>query len=183
MESDLRVCPYCGEPPGPGVFCAACGRNLSAVDRLPTRSEWEAQAGSQDAAQSPPEDPASHAERLSAAVAGFLESMQSGGNPGLTTMPASPRRTLRRQPTIEGWVVRPVARDDEERPWQYEPGLFLSAGGAFHRVDSEVRGWGQRDYPQFYDSVSAQPIKPPPEPRLIDELAALLRTHAAQARP
>jgi hypothetical protein len=183
MESDLRVCPYCGEPPGPGVFCAACGRNLSAIDRLPTRAEWEAQADSQDAAQRPPEDPASIAARLSAAVARFLESMQAGGNAGLTTMPTSERRAFRRQPTIPGWVVRPVARDDEERPWRYEPGLFLSADGAFHRIDSEVRGWGQRDYPQFSDSVSAQAIEPPADPRLIDELAALLRAHAAEARP
>ena len=38
---DERVCPHCGEPPGEGVFCAACGRNLAAVDRLPTRGEWE----------------------------------------------------------------------------------------------------------------------------------------------
>lgn len=175
MESDSRVCPYCGEPPGPGVFCAACGRNLSAVDRLPKRTEW--------AAEQAPEDSAALAERCSTAVAGFLEAMQAAGNPGLTTLPTSPRRPFRRQPTVEGWLVRPVARPDEERPWQYEPGLFLSAGGAFHRVDSEVRGWGQRDYPQFYDSVSAQPIEPPVERRLIDELAALLRTHEAQVRP
>ena len=36
-----RVCPDCGEPPGDGTFCSACGRNLSSVKRLPTRSEWE----------------------------------------------------------------------------------------------------------------------------------------------
>jgi hypothetical protein len=40
MEPAERVCPFCGEPPGVGVFCAACGRNLGAVDRLPRRSEW-----------------------------------------------------------------------------------------------------------------------------------------------
>ena len=33
--ADARVCPHCGEPPGEGVFCAACGRNLASVDRLP----------------------------------------------------------------------------------------------------------------------------------------------------
>jgi len=38
----VRVCPFCGEPPGRGVFCEACGRNLAAVERLPTRAEWEA---------------------------------------------------------------------------------------------------------------------------------------------
>ena len=35
------------DPPGEGVFCAACGRNLASVDRLPTRAEWQI-AGAQD---------------------------------------------------------------------------------------------------------------------------------------
>ena len=43
-RATVRVCPFCGEPPGTGVFCAACGRNLAAVERLPTRAEWEAGA-------------------------------------------------------------------------------------------------------------------------------------------
>ena len=60
-----RVCPFCGEPPGAGVFCAACGRNLAHVERLPTRAwEWEG-AG----------DPA-------AATAEFLAAMVAAGNPG-----------------------------------------------------------------------------------------------------
>ena len=42
MSADTRVCPFCGEPPGTGVFCAACGRNLATVEQLPTRAEWEA---------------------------------------------------------------------------------------------------------------------------------------------
>ena len=47
VEPEARVCPHCGEPPGEGVFCAACGCNLAAIDRLPTRAEWEI-AGTQD---------------------------------------------------------------------------------------------------------------------------------------
>ena len=54
MASTERVCPYCGEPPGPGVFCAACGRNLAAVERLPTRAEWEAGASAAPGARRGP---------------------------------------------------------------------------------------------------------------------------------
>jgi hypothetical protein len=165
-----RVCPHCGEPPGTGVFCVACGRNLSGVKRLPTRAEWEAQWGGQDSAPL--------AERYAAAVATFLPAMHAAGDPGLTRLPTSPRRTFGRQPTIEGWVVRPVARDDAARPWLHEPGLFLSTGGAFHRIDSEVRGWGQRDFPKYYESIGAEPIDPPVDKQLLDELTALLRVRA-----
>ena len=54
VVGDERVCPHCGEPPGDGVFCAACGRNLSAVDRLPTRGEWEIAGTADDAAAERP---------------------------------------------------------------------------------------------------------------------------------
>jgi hypothetical protein len=174
VETDTRVCPYCGEPPGSGVFCAACGRNLSGVDRLPTRAEWEAQDGSDDSAPL--------AERCAAAVATFLESMRAAGDPGRTKLPTSPRRAFGRQPTIEGWIVRPVARDDEVQPRRYEPGLFLSTSGEFHCLDSELRGWGQRDFPRYYESVGGEPIQPPVEQQLVDELAALLRAHDLAGR-
>jgi len=173
MGIDTRVCPYCGEPPGPGVFCAACGRNLSAVERLPTRADWEARREK--------DEPAPLAERWAAAVATFLASMHAAGDPGRTALPTSQRRAFGRQPTIDGWIVRPVARD-EDSPSRYEPGLFLSVGGAFHRVESEVRGWGQRDFPQYYESVTAEPIQPPVDEQLLDELAALLRAHQVPSR-
>ena len=165
MGTDTRVCPYCGERPGPGVFCAACGRNLSAVERIPTRSEWEAQHAQGGAAQ----------PRAAVDVAAFLSAMQAAGNPGQTALPTTPRKAFGRQPTIEGWVVRPVDRDDEAEPRRYEPGLFLSVGGSFHRLDSELRGWGQRDFPTYYESVAREPVEPPADGRLADELAALLR--------
>jgi hypothetical protein len=170
METETRVCPHCGEPPGTGVFCAACGRNLSALERLPTRAEWEAQRRDDD---SPP-----RAEPGPASVTAFLESMRAAGDPGLTKLPTSQRKAFGRQPRIEGWVVRPVTRDDEERPSKYTPGLFLAADGTFRSIDSEVRGWGQRDFPQFYDSVNSEPVEPPVDERLLGELAALLRAHA-----
>ena len=178
MGADTRVCPYCGQAPGPGVFCAACGRNLSAVERLPTRAEWEAESGYQaepghDDAVRETEDPASRA----AAIAGFLAAMHGAGDPGLSTLPTTPRRAFGRQPKIEGWVVRPVDRDDEVRPRRYEPGLFLSAEGSFHRLDSELRGFGQRDFPVYYESVAREPIEPPAEEQLVNQLAALLRAH------
>jgi hypothetical protein len=166
----MRVCPYCGEPPGPGLFCAACGRNLAAVERLPTRADWEAQR--------PSEDPASLAERCVAAVEAFLASMHAAGDPGRTALPVMPRRALGRQPQIAGWVVRPVDRDDEVRPPRYEPGLFLSAGGEFRRLDSELRGWGQRDFPQYHHTVELEPLEAPVEEALIGELAAVLREFA-----
>jgi RNA polymerase subunit RPABC4/transcription elongation factor Spt4 len=40
--SAARVCPECGELAGNQPFCAACGKNLTNEDRLPSRTEWEA---------------------------------------------------------------------------------------------------------------------------------------------
>ena len=41
MDPTQRVCPECGQPAGSQPFCAACGKNLSGVDWLPSREEWE----------------------------------------------------------------------------------------------------------------------------------------------
>jgi hypothetical protein len=79
-----------------------------------------------------------------------------------------------------GWVVRPARHDDPEHaPSRFEPGLFLSLSGDFHRLDSEVRGWGQRTFPVFHPVVAAEPADPPDDDRLRDDLAALLREHGA----
>jgi signal peptidase I len=51
MPGSERVCPSCGDPAGHGTFCEACGANLSLVDRLPTRAEWEADRESRAAAE------------------------------------------------------------------------------------------------------------------------------------
>lgn len=172
-----RVCPFCGEPPGLGVFCASCGRNLSSVEQLPTRAEWD-EGSSADAAT----DDRPLAERCAEATEEFLAKMHAAGDPGTTETPITGKSGFFRVPSARGWVVRAVHRDVGEDPEadiadlrRYVPGLVLTPEGAFHRIDSEVRGWGQRDFPRFYDSVDPEPIEMPVEGRLISELAAVLR--------
>jgi hypothetical protein len=161
VDPSARVCPHCGNPPG-GVFCDACGRNLAAVERLPTRAEWE-QAGA-----------GSLAERSAEATAAFLAAMRAAGCPGAKSTAMPKRSAFRRAGEVRGWVLRPVDREDFEEPKRYEPGLVLSVEGRFHQLDSELRGWGQRDFPQFAHTVSAEPVEPPVEERLIAELERVL---------
>ena len=167
----MRVCPFCGRPPGAGVFCEACGRNLSAVERLPTAEEWE--TGRREAEAAIAVDPA-------AAVAAFLAAMHDAGDPGATEFPAGkPSGLLGRTKQVRGWAVRAVDREDFDGPKRYEPGLVLTVDGAFHQLDSELRGWGQRDFPTFNHTASAEPIDAPLEPRLVAELAAVLAANTA----
>ena len=174
MESDTRVCPFCGSPPGVGIFCSACGRNLAAVEQLPTRAEWEADRPAATTAAAA--DPRELADRCAAAIAEFLTAMHAAGDPGATKMPMTGAPGFRRPRHARGWVLRPVHREqDDEDPRRYEPGLIMTTEGRVHRLDSEVRGWGQRDFPQFRDTVAPDPIDPPVEQRLIDDLAAVLR--------
>ena len=70
-------------------------------------------------------------------------------------------------------------REDFEEPKRYEPGLVLAVDGSFHRLDSELRGWGQRDFPHYHHTASKEPVEPSHEQRLLDELAALLAKHGA----
>jgi hypothetical protein len=170
MDSDARVCPYCGEPPGAGMFCEACGRNLAAVERLPTRSEW----ARRDDAQSPDRRPLD--ERCAAATSAFLSAMHGAGDPGAVKLPVSGGSGFWRTRELEAWVVRPVRRQDDD-PYHHEPGVVLTTEGRFHRLDSQVRGWGQRDFPRFHDSVDPDPIEMPVDERLVDELAALLEAN------
>lgn len=53
VEPRVRVCPDCGSPAGAQPFCASCGRNLSMIERLPTRAEWDRDGAS--ATPAPPE--------------------------------------------------------------------------------------------------------------------------------
>ena len=80
---------------------------------------------------------------------------------------------------MRGWVVRAVDREDFEGPKRYEPGLVLTVDGAFHQLDSELRGWGQRDFPIFQHTASAEPIDAPLEPRLVAELDAVRAANGA----
>jgi hypothetical protein len=180
MQSDARVCPFCGDPPGVGMFCAACGRNLAAVERLPTRAEWET-ARSASAARNA--DPRQVADRCAEATAAFLVAMHATGDPGATKTPMSGGSGFRRTRQAHGWVLRPVHREHDEDPSRYEPGLVVTTEGRFHRLDSEVRGWGQRDFPRYYDTVDPDPIDMPVEERLIGELAAVLRDNGVASEP
>ena len=175
MEAGERVCPFCGEPPGAGVFCAACGRNLSAVERLPTRAEWE--AGAEGKGAPPAIDDGSLAERCAAATAAFLAAMRAAGCPGTTRTRREKQALLRRAGHAEGWVVRPVDRDDEASPRRYEPGLVLTTDGDWYRLDNVVRGYGTRDFPRYEHTVGAEPIAMPVDEELPAELGAVLREH------
>jgi hypothetical protein len=165
-----RVCPFCGAPPGDGVFCAACGRNLAAVERLPTRAEWAGEAV----------DTRSLAERCAEATAAFLAAMHAAGDPGATTTPMPKTSPFKRAGKVHGWVVRPVDREDFEEPKRYEPGLVLTVEGRFHRLESELRGWGQRDFPHYEHTAGAEPIEMPEEPRLMEDLAAVMQANGVR---
>jgi hypothetical protein len=164
VDPSTRVCPFCGERPGEGMFCAACGRNLANVERLPTAREWSG---------APAQEPATS---VTEATEAFLAAMRAAGEPGAEEVQAGKPPLFGRPRRVRGWVVRPVDREDFEKPRRYEPGLFLSVDGRFHRLDSELRGWGQRDFPSYHLVVSPDPVEPPLDERLPGELAA------AQAR-
>jgi hypothetical protein len=156
------------------MFCAACGRSLAGIDRLPTRAQWEAETDAAAAAA----DARPVADRVSDATAAFLAAMEAAGRPGMQELPTATRSMLRRAPRVQGWVVRPVDRDDDVSPRRYASGLLLSIDGAYHQLDSELRGFGQRDFPQYHHTVGADPLpEPPAGDRLPRELAAFLREH------
>ncbi len=175
MDAESRVCPFCGSRPGVGVFCEACGRNLQTVEQLPTRAEWEGEGrGERRGSRA---EMRSVDERCAEATAAFLAAMRAAGNPGSVRTPVSKRSAFRRAGTVDGWVLRPVDREDFEKPRRYEPGLVLTVEGRYHRLHSELRGWGQRDFPHYHHTVEADPIDMPAEERLIGELAAVLEAH------
>jgi hypothetical protein len=169
VAGDARVCPHCGEPPGAGVFCASCGRNLAGVDRLPTRAEWDI-AGAQD------DRPL--ADRCAEATAAFLAAMHAAGDPGKTKTLIAGSGWRRRH--LEGWIVRAVERDDNLPPKRYESGLVVSLDGAFHALDNQARGYGTRDFPVWEHTVSADPVAMPVEARLIADLGAVLAANGLE---
>lgn len=179
VDPSTRVCPFCGDPPGVGVFCAACGRNLGDVARLPTLWEWNGRAAHDPSAGVAD----SLATRAADATAAFLEAMRAAGNPGATEIPIGRPSTFRRTRRLHGWVVRPVDREDFEKPARYQPGLVLTVEGRFHRLDSELRGWGQRDFPRYYHTASPDPIDLPVEERLLGELAVVRAANGVGGEP
>src|SRR3954452_22834670 len=180
MDSDVRVCPFCGQRPGAGMFCDACGSNLAEVERLPTRAQWEATEAADRTAPEAGPPPHELAARCAAACEAFLAAMHAAGDPGATRLFAG-GLTLFRQRRPSGWVLRPVHREPGELH-EYEPGLVLTTEGRFHRLESEVRGWGQRSFPQFHDTAAPDPIEMPVQERLIGELDAVLRANGVAAR-
>jgi len=166
--ADARVCPHCGEPPGEGVFCASCGRNLASVERLPTRAEWEIADAQDDLPL---------AERCEKATAAFLSAMHAAGDPGTTKTKMSGGSGFRRPKQVQGWVLRAVDRDEYLPPKRYESGLVLSVDGTFHQLDNVARGYGTRDFPVWEHTVAPEPVAMPVEARLIAELGTLLAAH------
>lgn len=110
-------------------------------------------------------------------LAAFLTAMRAAGEPGTKEFDTASRPVFRRPPPLRGWIVRPVDREDFEGPKRYTPGLVLSVEGRFHQLDSELRGWGQRDFPRYHHTVSRDPVDPPLDERLREELAALRAAH------
>jgi hypothetical protein len=112
-------------------------------------------------------------------VRAFLEEMRAAGNPGTVELDSGKPRAFRRTPRLTGWIVVPVDREDVATPHRYAPGLVLSVDGTFHRLDSELRGYGQRDFPHYQHRVSPDPVEP-----AVDEavLAALARVRDAEMR-
>jgi hypothetical protein len=160
------------------MFCDACGRNLSQIERLPTRSEWEIEPSARAAGVS--ESPL--ADRCAAATATFLAAMRAAGDPGAAKAPLLGGSGLRRRP--HAWVLRHVHRkNDDPMHYDYEPGLLLTTEGRFHRLESEVRGWGQARFPRYADGANPDPIEMPVEERLIEELAAVLRDNDVMPQP
>jgi hypothetical protein len=131
------------------MFCESCGRNLSAVEQLPTAGELPALS-----------------------VQGFLDAMRAAGNPGTVAIECGKPRAFRRTPKLTGWIVVEVDREDFDGPKRYEPGLLLSVDGTLHRLDNELRGWGQRDFPRYEHRVAPEAVEPPPG---LDLSAALAR--------
>ena len=175
MSADARVCPFCGDRPGEGIFCQACGRSLRSVERLPTRAEWEREGNREPGASSVETRPLS--ERCAAATANFLAAMHAAGNPGTERTPMKKESAFQRRRSATGWVVRPVDREDFEKPRRYEPGLVLTIEGSYLRLHSELRGWGQSNFPHYQHTVESEAVDMPVEERLVGELAAVLETH------
>jgi hypothetical protein len=175
MEPGARVCPFCGEPPGLGVFCAVCGRNLMGVPQLPTRREWELEPGAR-LESAGPSAPASAA----GAVAVFLASMHAAGDPGATKVRRAEPGFLGRTQHAHGWVVRAVDRDEDDPLRRYEPGLFVTVDGHLHRLGSATRGL-QRDMASYVDIVGPEVAEPAHDEHLADELASVLRANGLDA--
>lgn len=136
------------------MFCGACGRNLSAVEQLPTRAEWARERdGDQPSA--------------SGLIAAFLAAMHAAGDPGKVKMRRAEPGFLGRTQYLHGWVVRAVGD---------EPGLFLTADGRLHRLGSATQGIGYRG-PVYRDVARDELADLSDAGPLRDDLAAVARAN------
>jgi uncharacterized RDD family membrane protein YckC len=106
MDPTERVCPECGQSAGSQPFCAACGKNLSGLDRLPSREEWERQ-------QAPP--------------APATNLWASAGPESPTNAPARPSYAMPEQPSADS--ATPVAAEPPRAAWGYRVGAWLVDAG------------------------------------------------------
>src|SRR3954462_3333750 len=97
------------------------------------------------------------------ATVGFLGAMRAAGNPGVVRFDLAVKTgPFKRTPKVEGWVVRPVDREDfGDAPKRYEPGLFLTVDADGQVLNNERRGGGQRASPKSPHPVRPEPIETP----------------------
>jgi len=134
------------------VFCAACGRNLSEVQQLPTREAWEREHIGD--APSP--------RSVADVVAAFLATMHAAGDPGAVKMRRAEPGFLGRTQYVHGWVVGT------------EPARFITIDGVLHRLDSVTQGVGYSG-PVYTDVVGAELADPVDGGDLAGDLAAVVR--------
>lgn len=97
-DPDRRVCPECGEPGGDQPFCASCGTNLSKLDRLPTRAEFDEKHTRQEAAvrnreqaaRADAEQQAKQAERLRPWLIGLAATLAVAVVAAVLILPVGP---------------------------------------------------------------------------------------------
>jgi hypothetical protein len=171
VDPGARVCPFCGELPGAGVFCAVCGRNLGGVQRLPTRGAWD-----DERAAKPDPDPLSPSAGAVDSVAGFLAAMHGAGDPGTVKMPRAEPGFLGRTQHVHGWVVRAVDGGRDDPPGRTVPGLLLTVDGHLHRLDRVTRGLRYSEA-TYMDVVGPEVVERVDAARLASELAAVLRVN------
>jgi hypothetical protein len=152
MDADARVCPFCGEAPGEGVFCAACGRNLGEVEQLPTRAEWERGRENGGAPEPPEPGPG-------VGIEAFLAAMHAAGDPGVAKLPRTEPGFLGRKQHVQGWIVR-------------DAGVFVTVDGRLHRLERSTQGINYIRGPAYIELVGREA-----DEDVATHLAALLREH------
>ena len=53
-------------------------------------------------------------------------------------------------------------------PGTTSPGSSSTTGGTYHLIDSQIRGWGQRNFPVFHDTAAAERARDLPDDGRLD---------------